>query len=67
LPGLNLGQAPHFLGQKYPAREFAVETLLDFRGGRPGEFSGLAIGGGKENAALGVHRSGQLPSVVSKS
>ena len=57
LPGLNLGRAPHFLGQKYPARAFAVETLLDFSGGRPGDFAGLAIVGGKENAALGVRRT----------
>jgi beta-xylosidase len=57
LPDFNLGRAPHFLGQKYPAREFAVETLLDFRGGRPGEFAGLALVGGQENAALGVRRT----------
>ena len=57
LPGLDLGRAPHFLGQKYPARAFAVETLLDFSGGRPGDFAGLAIVGGRENAALGVRRT----------
>jgi len=57
LPDLNLGRAPHFLGQKYPARAFAVETLLDFSGGRPGEFAGLAIVGGQENAAVGVRRT----------
>jgi hypothetical protein len=51
---LNLGLLPNFLGQKYPARAFTVETLLDFSGGCEGDFAGLAVVGGKGHAALGL-------------
>jgi beta-xylosidase len=55
-PDYHLGLTPNFLGQKYPAREFFVETLLDFSGGRSGEVAGLAMVGGKEQAALAVRK-----------
>lgn len=55
-PDYNLGLTPHFLGQKYPAPSFAVETLLDFTGGEEGEIAGLAVVGGKENVALAVRK-----------
>jgi hypothetical protein len=47
---------PNFLGQKYPARGFTVETLIDFSGGQPGELAGLAVVGGKGHAALAVRK-----------
>jgi hypothetical protein len=53
-PNLDLGRTPNFLGQKYPARSFAAETLLDFSGGRLGEVAGLAIVGGSGYAALAI-------------
>jgi hypothetical protein len=57
LPGCHLERAPHFLSQKFPARNFAVETLIDFSAGRPGEIAGLAIVGGKEHAALALRHT----------
>jgi hypothetical protein len=48
---------PNFLGQKYPARGFTVETLIDFSGGRPGALAGLAVVGGKGHAALAVRKA----------
>lgn len=56
---LNLALTPHFLAQKFPARSFAVETLLDPRGLAEGERAGLAVAGGRESAALAVRRVGQ--------
>ena len=47
---------PNFLGQKFPARGFTVETLSDFSGGRPGELAGLAVVGGNGHAALAVRK-----------
>ncbi len=58
LPGCHLERAPHFLSQKFPARSFAVETLIDFSAGRRGEIAGLAIVGGKEHAALALRHTG---------
>ena len=56
-PDYHLGLAPNFLGQKYPAQGFRVETLLDFAGGNVGEFAGLAVLGGGEHAALGLRKT----------
>jgi beta-xylosidase len=56
-PDLNLGLAPHFLGQKYPARAFSVETLIDFSGGQRGEMAGLAMLGGKDHTALVLRKT----------
>jgi len=56
-PDLDLGRMPNFLGQKYPARGFTVETLIDFSGGRPGALAGLAVVGGKGHAALAVRKA----------
>jgi hypothetical protein len=56
-PDLELGRMPNFLGQKYPARVFAVETLIDFSGVRPGELAGLAVVGGKGHAALAMRKT----------
>ena len=56
-PNLDLGRTPNFLGQKFPARTFAVETLLDFARGAPGEVAGLAVLGGKDHAALAVRKT----------
>ncbi len=56
-PDLNLGLTPHFLGQKYPARGFTADALIDFSGGRRGELAGLAILGGKDHAALALRKT----------
>ncbi len=53
-PDGNLALAPHFLSQKFPARTFAVETLVDLSGLQRGEIAGLAIVGGKEYVGLAL-------------
>ena len=53
----DLGRAPHFLSQKFPARVFAVETLIDFSGGQRGEIAGMGIVGGKGYAALALRKT----------
>jgi beta-xylosidase len=55
LPDSNLTSYPRFLGQKFPAREFAVETLLDARNIVPGGLAGLGVVGGGFSTALGIH------------
>ena len=56
-PDDDVGRMPHFLGQKYPAQGFRVETLLDFAGGERGEIAGLAVLGGGQSAALALRRT----------
>jgi hypothetical protein len=56
-PEGNLGRAPHFLGQKYPARGFFAETSVDVGPAAEGTAGCLAILGGKEHAAIGLRRS----------
>ena len=56
-PDDDLGRTPHFLGQKYPAQGFCVETLLDFAGGERGELAGLAVLGGGQHAALALRKT----------
>ena len=56
-PDDDLGRTPNFLGQKYPAQGFRVETLLDFAGGERGEMAGLAVLGGGQHAALALRKT----------
>ena len=55
-PDMDLCLTPHFLGQKFPARSFAVETLLDFSGGGCGEIAGLGVVGAG-HAALALRKT----------
>jgi hypothetical protein len=48
---------PHFLGQKYPAPEFAVETIVDLANGCEGDIAGLGILGGRHLAALALRKT----------
>jgi hypothetical protein len=64
LPDNNLSLAPHFIGQKYPAQGFLVETLLDFGGGSIGETAGLAILGGGEHAAVALRKTESANDLV---
>jgi beta-xylosidase len=50
--GLDLGLTPALLMQKFPARAFTVETLLDIRPAGARGLAGLAVVGGGESAAL---------------
>jgi beta-xylosidase len=58
--------APHFLGQKYPARRFSVETLFDPSGLNEGDIAGLAVVGGNTSALLGAWRgtNGWTPALL---
>lgn len=53
---LRLTFAPHVLGQKFPARQFVAETLVDVGQSRSGEIACLAIVGGEHDAALGLRK-----------
>ena len=50
----DLCRVPHLLMQKFPARGFIAETLIDFGGLQNGEVAGLALAGGGESAVLAV-------------
>jgi beta-xylosidase len=56
LPVTELQNAPHLLLQKFPARSFVVETILDFSGGRAGDEAGLIVTG-RAHAALALRRT----------
>jgi beta-xylosidase len=51
-----LDQTPHLLLQKFPAREFVVETLLEFAPQAIGDEAGLVIAG-RNSAALVLHKT----------
>jgi beta-xylosidase len=55
-PGEDLAQAPNLLLQKFPAREFSVETVLDLSGGEVGAEAGLVVMG-RAHAALALRRT----------
>ncbi|MFI5337864.1 MAG: glycoside hydrolase 43 family protein [Opitutales bacterium] len=56
--------APHFLGQKFPARSFAVATRIDGSALEPGDLAGLAVVGGPNHALLGLRRTDGAYEVV---
>ena len=56
----DLCRVPHLLMQKFPARGFVAETLLDFQALQSGASAGLAIVGGGESAALAVESAGDM-------
>lgn len=56
--GLEVAEWPHFFGQKFPARTFTAETLLDFSGAGAGGLAGLAVVGGGASAWAGLEAEG---------
>lgn len=56
-PGDNLCLLPSLLMQKFPAREFAVETDLDFEKAELGDEAGIVVTGGGTHASLVLRRS----------
>jgi hypothetical protein len=50
------GRNPHFLLQKFPARAFVVETILEFTSQAGGDEAGLVIAG-RNSAALILRRT----------
>jgi beta-xylosidase len=59
----NLAGTPHLLLQKFPARSFVVETLMDFTPQTPGEEAGLVVMG-RTHAALAIRRAGGKNQIV---
>jgi len=53
--GTDLGRTPALLMQKFPARTFAVETIIDFQPRHATESAGLAIVGGGQHVSLALH------------
>jgi beta-xylosidase len=53
----DLLRVPNLLLQKFPARSFAFETLLEFSPGQPGEEAGLVVTG-QSGVALALRHSG---------
>ncbi len=58
-----IGLIPGLLAQKFPAREFAVETLMEFTPREPGAEAGLAILG-EADAAIALRYAGRSREVV---
>ncbi len=52
----DLSRVPNLLMQKFPARGFSAETLVDATAANGGISAGLAIVGGGESAALALER-----------
>ena len=62
-PDGNLFQTPSLLMQKWPARAFEIETVLDCSGLRAGDEAGVVIMG-RTHAALAVRRTPQETTLV---
>jgi beta-xylosidase len=58
-PG-EFAHTPHLLLQKFPAREFAVETLLDFAPQAVGDEAGLVVAGEKSAAVVVIQTDAGL-------
>jgi beta-xylosidase len=58
MPEMNLSKAPAVLQQKFPARKFVVDTLMEFAPSQIGDEAGLAITG-CDNAALAIRRTSE--------
>jgi len=55
--GEDLTRVPNLLLQKFPARSFTFETLLEFSSGHPGDEAGLVVMG-QSHAALALQSGG---------
>jgi beta-xylosidase len=62
-PNANLIRAPNLLLQKFPARSFTVETLLDFSAGQSDEETGLTVTG-ESFATLALEKKGLSNRIV---
>ncbi len=59
----DLSQTPNLLLQKFPARSFAVETLLEFRPSHDGDEAGLVVMGSR-HAAIALRRTEQRTQMI---
>ena len=60
----DISRYPRFLGQKFPARSFSVETVLDFSGGADGTIAGLAVVSGSGSHFIALRRSAGSAELV---
>jgi hypothetical protein len=60
----DISRLPHFLGQKFPAREFSVATTLDFSGASTGAVAGLAVVGGSGCRFLALRKTDQGQELI---
>ncbi len=60
----DISRTPHFLGQKYPARAFAAQTLVDMSGASDGGYAGLAVVSGSGAQFLGLRKNAQACDLV---
>ncbi|MFO1489081.1 MAG: glycoside hydrolase 43 family protein [Verrucomicrobiota bacterium] len=58
-----LARTPNLLMQKFPARTFAVETLVDFAPQNPGDEAGLVVMG-RSHAALVLRQGSEGPQLI---
>ena len=63
VPGADLRRTSNLLLQKFPARTFAVETLLDFPASESGGEAGIIVMG-KTAATLALRRAGNKNHIV---
>jgi len=59
----NLADTPNLLLQKFPARSFAAQTLMDFAPQNRGEETGLVVMG-RTHAALAIRRAGEKNQII---
>jgi beta-xylosidase len=65
---LEIGMSPRFLGQKFPARGFTLDTCVELSSPESGDGSaGLAIVGGGKSFAVGLSRSGSAMAIITRS
>jgi hypothetical protein len=65
---LEIGISPRFLGQKFPARGFTLETCVELSASESGDgTAGLAIVGGGKSFAVGLSRSGTAMAIITRS
>jgi len=57
-------RSPHLLAQKFPAKEFTVETLIDASDLTDGGMAGLTMLGGGHSAWLAVGREGNVWKLI---
>jgi beta-xylosidase len=60
----SLSKQPNLLLQKFPARSFTAETLLELISLQQGEEAGLVVIGGESHAALGIQHDGTNTRIV---
>jgi beta-xylosidase len=65
---LEIGISPRFLGQKFPARGFTLDTCVESSASESGDgTAGVAIVGGGKSFAVGLSRAGSAMAIITRS